>query len=179
MSTEFQEIQWTQQEQAFIDRFLGNYQPNNYDLYLDLIQTVLDRQINKGLDLCDPSIKSLTDGIYLAIFDYRAGQAIESMLSDPSYIIKNPPNTRRMSTKAESYQRFLDDNDLTQIHHCILSTLDECPAMSRTQISNHTGIRLQTICARVNELIKLGKIRVEGTIKDGGSHRNVETLVKA
>jgi len=50
------------------------------------------------------------------------------------------------------------------------------PGLSRKQIAQKTGLLLQSICGRVNELVELDLIYVSGETFDTDTDRYVETL---
>jgi predicted transcriptional regulator len=61
----------------------------------------------------------------------------------------------------------------------ILDALFMRPAMSRSQLAEVTGMRLSSVCGRVNELLEDGKLIVAGKVFDRVTERNVETLTTA
>lgn len=54
--------------------------------------------------------------------------------------------------------------------------VQENPRSSRTDIADGTGLRLSSVCGRVNELLKSGDIFVSGTKLDTATNREVEVL---
>lgn len=49
--------------------------------------------------------------------------------------------------------------------------------LSRAQLAATTGLKLSSVCARVNELIEASMVKVDGTTFDFETQRNVQTLV--
>ena len=80
-------------------------------------------------------------------------------------------------TSYESYEETKATNmgEVQQlIYSCITSS--EFP-LSRTDVANRLNLRIQTVTARVRELVKAGSIKVEGTKIDKDSGRKVSLLV--
>lgn len=61
----------------------------------------------------------------------------------------------------------------------ILSVLKRRPktGLTRREIEGKTGRRSGTVCARVSELLYMGKIKRNGKRYDYGTRKNVEVLV--
>jgi DNA-binding IclR family transcriptional regulator len=58
----------------------------------------------------------------------------------------------------------------------ILDALFLKPPMTRAELARATGMRLSSVCGRVNELIAEGKVRVDGTAYDAETQRHVEAV---
>lgn len=87
---------------------------------------------------------------------------------------KNDAYPTGHSTRSQS--RNVSVGGLTSLHKSILTSLLTNGAMSRSDLSIHTRIRLQSVCARTNELIALGFVEVIGVKHDSRTQRNVEML---
>lgn len=80
-----------------------------------------------------------------------------------------------MNTKAQSLAKVTQSNK-AHLYTIIMNTLLVHPDCSRKQLSDLTGIRLSSICGRVNELLHAGSIEEVGTVFDTESQRNVKCL---
>jgi len=81
-----------------------------------------------------------------------------------------------MQTKTQSYYQTIADG-LPKRHGQIMNCLLECYfSLSRRQIASATGLTLQSVCGRINELLKMGAVCVTGSVYDCETERNVETL---
>lgn len=78
------------------------------------------------------------------------------------------------STKSESLNK-IDSNAKSKSYATIKRALSTGP-QSRSQLASATGLKLSSICARCNELIKVGDVSVAGKTFDHETNRNVETL---
>jgi len=79
-----------------------------------------------------------------------------------------------MSTKAESLKATKPTK--ADGHQRVLGCLFMCAGLSRSGIAKATGMRLSSVCGRVNELIVAGKLSVAGIQRDSETERNVETV---
>lgn len=79
-----------------------------------------------------------------------------------------------MSTRNESFAAIAQEIPPRQQE--ILNALFMTSGLSRAELANKTGMRLSSVCARVNELIEAGRVRVVGTTWDHDTKRNVETV---
>lgn len=81
-----------------------------------------------------------------------------------------------MSTKRQSLD--LTVTKIPDMHRMIMKTIEESVvvSLSRYEIHRLTGLRLSSVCGRVNELLASGQVRVNGTKRDLLTNRNVETL---
>jgi len=81
-----------------------------------------------------------------------------------------------MNTKVESFITTKKLSATTaRCHTLILDALSESDA-SRQELANRTGLRTSSVCARVNELLELRKIKIVGTKVDEDSGRSVQIL---
>lgn len=58
----------------------------------------------------------------------------------------------------------------------VLEAIREHPGVSRSEIAKITGLRVSSVCGRVNELIKMNLVVVSGTAWDEETKRNVEAV---
>ena len=77
------------------------------------------------------------------------------------------------STKAQSLQQ--SQTSKSKSYTTIKLALSTGP-QSRSQLASATGLKLSSICARCNELLKVGDVSVAGKTFDQETNRNVETL---
>jgi predicted DNA-binding transcriptional regulator len=97
---------------------------------------------------------------------------LEEILATPEDIWVPGKNV----TKATSYK--LTKETLAGVQHAVYSALAKSgQPLSRNEIANATGIRIQSVCARVAELINAGLVRVVGTKWDEETCREVEILL--
>jgi len=80
------------------------------------------------------------------------------------------------SGTTQSDSRFATLTVITKLHEQVLGSLLQNGTFSRNDIAADTGLRLQSCCGRVNELIAMGFIEVMGVAKDARSNRSVELL---
>jgi hypothetical protein len=59
-----------------------------------------------------------------------------------------------------------------RVRECILVN----PGISRAEIAAKLRVRLSSVCGRVNELMKLGEIKVCGEIVDNFTRKSVEVF---
>ena len=78
------------------------------------------------------------------------------------------------STK--SISRSISKGSINEHHKSVLKAFNEGGSQSRTDLSIVTGLPLQSICARVNELVALGYVEVIGVKKCQKTERCVEML---
>jgi hypothetical protein len=80
------------------------------------------------------------------------------------------------TTKVESFITTKKLSETTsRCYNLILEALTASSA-SRQEIANRTGLRTSSVCARVNELLKLNRIAIAGTKIDDDSGRSVQIL---
>lgn len=58
----------------------------------------------------------------------------------------------------------------------VLEAIREHRGVSRSEIAKITGLRVSSVCGRVNELIKMNLVVVSGTAWDAETQRNVEAV---
>ena len=81
-----------------------------------------------------------------------------------------------MTTKTQSYYQTIAEG-LSERHRQVLDYLAIAgEPKSRAKISEYTGLSLQCVCGRVNELIKMGMLVVGGNAFDFNTQRIVETV---
>lgn len=81
-------------------------------------------------------------------------------------------------TSWKAYQDILRGGVATKQAEVVLQTISYYPesGVSRAQLSNATGLPINSVCGRVNELLASEVIYVAGTDKCPVSGRNVEKL---
>lgn len=79
-----------------------------------------------------------------------------------------------MSTKYASYLRTIDT--LGEKQRLVYEAIDRHRGASRSELATLTGLRLSSVCGRVNELVASGMVRPCGVKWDADTARNVETL---
>jgi len=81
-----------------------------------------------------------------------------------------------MDTKIKSYYQTIAEG-LPKRHREILDCLSMVmEPRSRAVISASTGLSLQCVCGRVNELLKMGMVIVSGEVYDLSTQRLVEAV---
>ncbi len=81
-----------------------------------------------------------------------------------------------METKIKSYYQTIAEG-LSDRHRQILDYLSMVmEPRSRAVISESTGLSLQCVCGRVNELLKMGMVVVQGEAYDLNTQRLVEAV---
>lgn len=79
-------------------------------------------------------------------------------------------------TSKDAYQRHRDSGKaLTQAQR-VLAFIRENPRCSRADIAAGTGIRLASVCGRVNELLEAKDVREQGVKTDMDTGMRVNTL---
>ena len=85
-----------------------------------------------------------------------------------------------MSTPHKNATKSISNKEMkpkkASIKKLVLNLLKEHPGLTRNQISNQLGLRIQTICSVVNELLTSNVVVVSGTTRDTSTNRTVETL---
>ncbi len=76
-----------------------------------------------------------------------------------------------MNTKTQS----LFKTDRITAREKVFNAIQAGPS-SRNVIAQVTGLKMSSVCGRVNELLHTGRIRVAGAEYDGETNRVVETL---
>lgn len=79
-------------------------------------------------------------------------------------------------SSTKSISRSTSKSNLNPHHKSILKAFNEGGSQSRTDLSIVTGLPLQSICARVNELVAIGYLEVIGVKKCQRTERCVEML---
>lgn len=79
-----------------------------------------------------------------------------------------------MTTQTESLTLCRESSETRKQQ--ILDALFMALPMSRAELARVTGLRLSSVCGRVNELIEEGRVIVCGTTYDATTARNVETV---
>lgn len=142
---------------------------------IDMVQHGKDREWHKAF------------GVYVGLFNKSQGTklSVKAALKVPELVnlfelvcraqgvinekIK-PQNTQ--STRSKSYSLL----DIPKIDNEIYQFIQKNPGWSRSEISNKTGIRLQTVCGAAKRLLDNSLIFVSGTQKDLETGREVELL---
>jgi Winged helix-turn-helix DNA-binding len=165
-------VDFDQQEKTFISKVMRGWEPENYEVYLDMVQDIIEKQFDCNRSLVTSEALSLVESIRFKIFDHRASYEIDQLLRNPNPSVLSG---YKESTKVASFRKLAH---ITKKHQLILDTLEVEPDLSRRELANKTGLRLQSVCGRVNELIGDGLVRVSGKSFDKSSGRDVETLSK-
>lgn len=79
-----------------------------------------------------------------------------------------------MSTKRESYE--LSKPFLPRMNDTIVTAIASEGGLTRSEIAARTGIRLSSVCASVNLLIKEGVLQITGRRFDEDTERNVQVV---
>ncbi len=79
-----------------------------------------------------------------------------------------------MSTKLDSL--FAVQNYAFKVKEQIVAALLMRAPMTRAELAAVLGLRLSSVCGRVNELLASGLVVVAGTKFDAETKRNVETV---
>lgn len=87
--------------------------------------------------------------------------------------VKNNPRYQHLSsTKFKSYSLL----DIPKVDNQVYQFLLKNPDLSRAEISDFTGIRLQTVCGAINRLMHNQLVIVIGEKRDIETEREVQTL---
>lgn len=78
-----------------------------------------------------------------------------------------------MSTKVQSYEATKSQSGSSRER--VKQALVRGP-LSRSEIAEVTGLRVSSVCGRVNELLKSGEVAVYGLKWDEATQRSVETV---
>lgn len=78
------------------------------------------------------------------------------------------------NTKSKSFKQVKQSASASRA--TILTTLKECPDLTRYQLAQESGLRLSSVCGRVAEAIRDGLIEVSGTTLDSETGKTVQTL---
>jgi len=79
------------------------------------------------------------------------------------------------ATKNESFERI--KAQLGEKQRIVLTAILLHHPITRAELAKHTGLRLSSVCGRVNELIKKGYVIVQGVKHDDQTDRNVDLLI--
>lgn len=82
----------------------------------------------------------------------------------------------KTNTKVQSLNKLNATPARDHQYGIILKVLDETPRLSRSDIADVTDLRLSSVCARVNEMMKRGWLVENGTKYDLTTNRNVTCL---
>lgn len=126
---------------------------------LTLLRRHFKKKIKSGTPLAEADLSLMN-----AVFQEYAKLSEES---NDNYPTGN-------STKSQS--RSIAKGSINEHHKSVLKAFNEGGSQSRTDLSIVTGLPLQSICARVNELVALGYIEVIGVKKCQKTERCVEML---
>ncbi len=165
-------ILFSEAEADFIHKVIGGLDYDNYELSLDILNRIITNQIN-NITIAEADKLPVLESLQVKIYDWRATREVQRMLSDPSYgsgAISFPVKnlTKALSLKATRSTK-------SQCHALIVSKLKK-GEMTRRELAEATGLRLHSVCGRVNELMSSGEVEVVGTKWDSDTERNVELL---
>jgi hypothetical protein len=110
------------------------------------------------------------------LIDYnREAEKIIERILDPSYKPKKI-RVKKNYTKVESYHQFQQQFQ-TETYQAIYAHISksECP-ISRNDIANALDMRIQTVCARIAEMLEAEAVTVVGTKIDSDTKRKVEII---
>ena len=157
-------IDFNSAEQNFVDRITKGWATTNYDVIL----RILSEQFDSNRHMMSTTVSELVDSISYKIMCYHANIEIEKILAEPN-LVNKPVNTKRLSFAKTQLS-------LGDLHYKVLDVVEKNPGLSRKEIAHRTGISLQSVCARVNELLNDDMLYVCGTKDDTDSSRTVQTL---
>jgi hypothetical protein len=126
---------------------------------LTLLRRHFKKQIKKSAPLSEADLTLMN-----AVFQEYAKLSEESNDNYPT------------GSSTKSMSRNLSKGSINEHHKSVLKAFNEGGSQSRTDLSIVTGLPLQSICARVNELVALGYVEVIGVKKCHKTERCVEML---
>lgn len=85
-------------------------------------------------------------------------------------------NTNVRDTSRETYDELKRHNKLTPMQYVIFNAVYRHGDLTRSELSDITGLPINTVCGRANELLKKGVLVDEITRKCRSTGRNVHTL---
>jgi hypothetical protein len=103
--------------------------------------------------------------------DYLRNKYFNTMLDIRQDVIQKPEIILAVSTRNESLQT-VDVGDSTRK---VLNAL-QSKNYTRAEVSEATGLRLSSVCGRVNELIQEGLVVVKGYKTDHKTNKKVEIV---
>jgi len=165
-----QDPTFTKLEQHFLNKAVGStfdyLKSISNETYWDMVIKVLNNQLAPTKLVTDDA-RALMDGILYKIVSAKFDDLVEGILSEPL-----PEELNSNQIKAKSF-RGVDASDKQKQ---IIEALKTSPHLSRSDLSEKLGWKINQVCPRVLELIEQGRIRVSGTKEDTESGRTVQTL---
>lgn len=79
-------------------------------------------------------------------------------------------------TSKKAYAEIIVSGTRQTLRQKVLGIIMAYPQLSRGEIAQRFGITLQSVCGRVNELLKVGEIKETGTRIDAFSRKTVYYL---
>lgn len=163
-------IKLTDKEQTFLDKFIDtNHIHPGSKIYWDLAKKILSKMHTEhllGTSLVTAKAFEVAEEILFKIASVEADEFLEELLTVA-------PKSK--STKAMSLDLIKKDKtcSITKIRSALASS--EVP-LSRKELSERTGLRLQSVCGRINEMVSDGSVVIADIKWDKDSCRNVETV---
>lgn len=165
-------LSFTDDELTFLVEIDYGIDYNNYELSLNILNRIITNQLERLTSDEASKIAVLRD-MQFKIYDWLAASVVDKMISDPSYFKPKFTVPGFNKTKAISLREVRSTK--SQCHSLIISKLKK-REMTRKELAESTGLRIQSVCGRVNELLSSGEIEVVGTKWDSDTERKVEVL---
>lgn len=169
----FDQIDFTKKELYFIERVTNRLRCSNYETYLDLLLQIIKEKTDTSKTFVTNAAQKLVQDIEYKIASWRFDRELEYALINPNYG-EDVKASAYGHTKVESFNK-LTHTTLSHLHTKILAALEE-GSFTRRELAERTDISVQSVCGRVNELIKSGQVYVNGTKWDADTQRSVQTL---
>jgi len=160
-------ITLTNLEQVFLDKLQATELHPGHVLYWLMAKKHMERVINdKETDhgMVTDRAYEVAKSILYKIVMQEADAAIEELLQ--------PSPTFR--TKSKSYEK--SKKGASSVGLAIQKAISARGELSRTELAEHTGIRLSTICGQVKRMLNEGQLIIVGSKIDKDSDREVELL---
>lgn len=159
-------------EQRFLDKYIDSdkIHPGS-QIYWDMakkIMTTLNSEHLLGTSLVSNRANDIAERILFKIACVEVDEFLEEMRSVPQPI-------KKQSTKALSLEATQKDKAQTEMKIRSALASSETP-LSRKDLSERTGLRLSSVCGRINEMVSNGSVVVVDTKWDKDSQRQVQTL---
>lgn len=153
---------------------------NNDTMTIIELATELQQELKSGLSILEIMKSPVLKVIIKERFDALA--KVETNLSQtftPKQAISNQlakleKKIKTKSTKAESLKK--THSYSAQVREKIYNFIKTYPDISRTELAQRLDIRIQSVTARVNELLCDDRIYESGTKTDADSNRQVKVL---
>src|SRR5574343_659515 len=167
-------IDFTPTESQFIHKTLDGYNSPNFDIKMSMIRKIINSMLQNPTLIISQQARDVIEQIQLNICMYQATEELHKILIDPNY--ENKANYQ--SEQANSIRVASLNAIRPHTAYLYLKILDQLNSgnLTRRELSERTGIRLSSVCARVNELIKDNLVSIYGTKWDSETNRNVELV---